>query len=829
MAEAKLRTERGEGKAQAPAASGSRGFTNGSQVTPSGDRVGRTNGLARGRVNGLTNGLTNGVTNGLTNGLTNGRRSRNPGLTNGLTNGVTNGLADGFTNGSGAVNGFRISSGSRRMSRQPADVRRKMFMVAALVLIIMVIPYALVYAFPPAEVEVDGYFMDWLKATVYEDTPDSEVPDVSISAYATKYDARGSYFYVATDGTVMNGAEGGADGFYIFIDRDGDAGTGYLVRGLGADHMVAVIGWNGTVALQATYVFSASASQDDYAGFQRSSDPLVAFRGGEVEVGTSLVTGPSSRFSVCARHTNTTDDWSEVNFARSGPAVAVLQEFVAPEVTEGYTDERMFNLVITVKDASVDLEGLVLETSGTVVPVEVKVTRGSELLGSGAGDEIMFQEPVRLREGEPVTLSVAASFPAGSDTGSFGLSIDGAEGLVLGSNATVTVTSVQTGSRMTYVGSAPTSITVDGAFADWGTVPTSEDPLGDVVLEGVGLFANADVDISSVVAWSAGPNAYFYMSVDGRMMGGSSLPGALVRWAEPPEPAGSMPNITGEEHLFGADFAYAFIDLDGNASTGFAVGGAESAVAVSGKDGVVMSAEAFAFVDGAWVPTREVQAAADGYRLEVGAAIEALGMSVEEDYHITFMAQDWRGSEDYAAAPLPVGILAGIRSIGGVVINEVYSSVPGASNDWLELYNTASYAIDITGWTLYVNGVLTYTFPSYVLPSGGFFVTPDLNFWKGTTYVLYDSTGTLVDSITVPTWNVRSYGRTGTPDTGYDTWAWMVPTPGEINQGQIPIPEFGDLVAPLAIVPIILIVIRRARRTRGSARWDSEGNTDGST
>ncbi len=83
--------------------------------------------------------------------------------------------------------------------------------------------------------------------------------------------------------------------------------------------------------------------------------------------------------------------------------------------------------------------------------------------------------------------------------------------------------------------------------------------------------------------------------------------------------------------------------------------------------------------------------------------------------------------------------------------------------------------------------------------------------------------------MTVPTWQAKTYGRIGTPATGYNTWAWMTPTPWAINVGQVAIPEFGDIIAPLAIVPIIFFVIRRKRAAREKAEVDSEGKGDGST
>jgi flagellar biogenesis protein FliO len=40
----------------------------------------------------------------------------------------------------------------------------------------------------------------------------------------------------------------------------------------------------------------------------------------------------------------------------------------------------------------------------------------------------------------------------------------------------------------------------------------------------------------------------------------------------------------------------------------------------------------------------------------------------------------------------------------------------------------------------------------------------------------------------------------------------MKPSPGQINDGQVPIPEFGSLLLPLAIVPITFFAIMRLRK-----------------
>jgi len=90
-----------------------------------------------------------------------------------------------------------------------------------------------------------------------------------------------------------------------------------------------------------------------------------------------------------------------------------------------------------------------------------------------------------------------------------------------------------------------------------------------------------------------------------------------------------------------------------------------------------------------------------------------------------------------------------------------------------------------------------------------------LSFGKSTNFVLVDASLAVIDSINTPDWQDKSYGRTGTAP--YATWTSMTPTPGAVNVGQNPIPEFGDLILPVAIVPILLIAIRRAKSAKKSS------------
>jgi hypothetical protein len=127
-----------------------------------------------------------------------------------------------------------------------------------------------------------------------------------------------------------------------------------------------------------------------------------------------------------------------------------------------------------------------------------------------------------------------------------------------------------------------------------------------------------------------------------------------------------------------------------------------------------------------------------------------------------------------------------------------------------------------------VNDILVYEFDDgFTLDSGEIWAsTPTLDFGKGITFELLDASGETIDSIVLPFWQARSFGRIGTPEDEYSEWDWMDSTPGEINIGQVPIPEFESVVMPLAIVTIMFFAIRRRRREH-TTEENPEGETDG--
>ena len=761
-----------------------------------------------GRVNGITNGRTNGVyrrtglVNGLTNGETNGKRS-------GRRLGKVNGITNGFVNGSGAVNGFRLSYQHRRFSSRPANLKKRLVVIAIIVALVVGVPYALVYAFPEEHVTIDGNFLDWSKAHMYKDTPDSDDPDIAIAAYAVKHDASGSYFYIETDGELFTGRDDGADAFYIFVDRDNNPLSGYSVRGIGADIVSEIVGWNGEIEHQETYIFNSTAARNDFAGFESVYASSTAFDGGRLETSTPAVITDLSKVVVVSRSTNYRSDMSDVNFRTGGASLAVLEDHDAPDVIVGTGDRHVLSLQFTAKGSQARVESLTFDFLGNHTPLYIKAIDGQRVLGVSSGKTIDLVEPLVIRNGETMDLDIVAEFAFNTSYGSFGLRLNSDEGVGTAQDLSWVIDRTQTGSLVSYLSYVPKDIAIDGAFADWSSRVPISDELGDAYSEEAADYKSGDVDLRTVKIASTSDVASFYMSVNGTILGGTSVPSALVRFVTPGPPA---ENFTPALPVYGADFAFVFIDIDQNQSTGYEIGGAEAAIAVLGKDNQIVSSRVFKYVGDGWLDTGEASAAIDMYQLEASANYSSVGLVSGETYTVTFMAQDWSGRVDEVALALPARITAGTRAFGGVMINEIYNQAK-KPHDWLELYNTGPTPIDLTGWEIWVDGVFMYTFPSVTINPGGFFVTPDLNF--GTSpdnFLLIGSDGLLVDQITVPTWQgTNTWGRIGSPP--YDAIGTMAATPGKINKGQVAIPEFGDLLLPITIMPIMLFAIRRAKGT----------------
>jgi hypothetical protein len=141
-------------------------------------------------------------------------------------------------------------------------------------------------------IEIDGAFSDWNAVAPHAD-PKGDVADpaIDLTDFRVTNDTGSMYFLAQVDGAMMGGSgipEGklrpsgtggggggpvqlpvlaGEDSFYLFIDTDGRADTGYSGGGvpLGADYMVLVTGQYGRVIESQLHSFAGGTDRSRWS------------------------------------------------------------------------------------------------------------------------------------------------------------------------------------------------------------------------------------------------------------------------------------------------------------------------------------------------------------------------------------------------------------------------------------------------------------------------------------------------------------------------------------------------------------------------------------
>ncbi len=160
-----------------------------------------------------------------------------------------------------------------------------------------------------------------------------------------------------------------------------------------------------------------------------------------------------------------------------------------------------------------------------------------------------------------------------------------------------------------------------------------------------------------------------------------------------------------------------------------------------------------------------------------GASITASGSTVQyfiyAENNNVGMFSPVRAEHEFYSIPVTT------TSSSDIVMNEIYSRGTTADPDWIEMYNSSSSPIDISGYKIYDSGGEGGTKPKKELPAGsvvpshGVFVvvTDDTSASgfglssSGEKVWLENSAGVVIDSVTFPALTVsQSYGRL--PDGG---------------------------------------------------------------
>ena len=578
---------------------------------------GRTNGLG-GRTNGMANGM-GGRTNGLggrTNGMTNGMGGRTNGLTNGLgrTNGLTNGLGSG-----GPV------MRSRRMDDSAISPFRISLIIVVAFIIMVPASFLLVSQNEAAYsgIRADGDFSDWDDSTMYPDSEQHAVASLDIVTCSVGTNDAGSLFLYAAARDNWMSATNYADGLMAFIDSDGNPATGYTVQGLGADYLVDVYGWNGAIQGKRLGIFSGQDQLNWSAWNWRGIN--AAFKLTELEAGISntvIQIQPTHSILFMTVRGDASADICDAAIGLGRGSLAVKQ---IPGDQNG----------ILASDQAMTLE---LSAIGSAVEVT-----SIDFAYSGIAAPTVSGLPATVQPGTPVTLSVTAPL-AGISGGTF---------VELGVSG-VTCSGVPTilGKPLSaYAHSAPGTVRIDGAFADWNAVPKSTDPAD---------AENPNIDIGQHAAVNSTLSAFFYLKVSdtGKMLGGSIPQARSVTTPGPVEPGepGQPGTPTPPPRVTGEDITRIYIDTK---SGGQSIGGigADYMVEVKGKNGRITGRTLYSLPGKTFV--MNIDAANNIGELEVSVPMANIGFTSNLTYFME--STDWKKGQDRTAVASTASV-TGTRS-----------------------------------------------------------------------------------------------------------------------------------------------------------------------
>ncbi len=808
---------------------------------PDRDRLGLTNGNGLARPGDRGAGFTNGV--GRTNGLVNGI-GRTNGLTNGLTNGFTNGR--GRTNGTGVINGFingTMRGGLRRNRLGVITQRDLRYGVSLVVLFLLLLaPIAVLLSAPPkspTRIILDADFSDWTAAPAIAFLNDPvAAPDGNDNIHLVKYSAfeeNGFLSFAVSVGGIVLGDNEGVDVVHAFIDSDGNPGTGYRAREIGADYMIGVSGSNNSVAQAVLYKFTG-ADPRNWSGWDRagsaaaatSRTPITWEAAGrdaanlEIQVqldANDVLLDPAASFLIQLTDPAGSEVSSSVHFGLALRALLVTQEAATPVVQR--TGDALARLTFRSFGDDVDVTNVSLR--------KLRVPAGVTWFSLGA---------FSAQLGVPESKTVPVRFTTPGDYVSARVE---PAGVATGEDVPITVAGPDI---VAYLGAAPADHRVDGYFGDWTSV--------SVAATGV---PNPNIDIGHYAAAREGSTAFVYADVEGSVLGGSISPERLL----PPHPTtgGGQAGPPAPLPLrVGEDAFLAFLQLNTSRPVGHPALGiyADYYLDIRGQYGEVVSKQAYEWTTGGWAPSsRAVEVANDGSRMEASLNLTGLATDVMA---VAIESSDWGRYTDVTGVYSflrDVGI-GGTRGTPGPIVMDVpgnqkyYFHNTDHSTETACTYNKVADTTHGPGPVVtitlapgedacwYIDETTGTTIPAGTwetlldISSGGSGAAYDVEFdiWDLSTHGI----DTVIGSCT----NVQDFGddrncqvtgvaeqtigstqvvRVSVTNSGSGPTVSIqidgADTTGD-SRATLPIPEFQDLFVPVAIVGFIYLVGRRRRR-----------------
>ncbi len=486
----------------------------------------------RGKLFHAKNG-GNGV--GLINGfgMMNGKS-----IINGLSMDFKHGFRNGIINGSGLVNGTRkgVYGGKGKTPRY-----LRFFTALIIILILIYTPLLGTILFEKKyPFRVDGNFGEWQSVMPYYALK-SYVPgymDITLLKFHISHN--GVYFFIETREAMFTNASG----IYIFIDGDMNSYTGYLVSGIGADYMVEIYGWNQTVRGASFYIFNSS-NQKSFSGFESMFSIPTALRGNKLE---GFIAHKITTFRTYVITTDYSGRHDMTYIPVEGRERAIVLEDNDAHLIKLGEKISLLKINIYTYGKDMKIKNITFDYYGTSTPFDMKdmylyLDDGNGIFDSSdslIGADWTIKEKryvffgnfdIQIHKNTTIFLVVRCN-----DTNA------------LEKTAMMKIASIGSDlpyyvvnriDEAIYIGRIPNNVYIDGSFDDWKIVKS--DPVGDVITPG-GTYKSSyeNVDIINYSSFN-GVSTYFYVEVNGKMMGGDDSP-ILRRFVLPDSDRDTVPD-----------------------------------------------------------------------------------------------------------------------------------------------------------------------------------------------------------------------------------------------------------------------------------------------
>jgi hypothetical protein len=598
----------------------------------------------------------------------------------GLVNGRGATSATGLVNGTGMINGTRGEAKLSESARQRRFVTRWQFL-AILAAIVVVVPafIYLSYSHETTEFVVDGNFSEWSSVDTFSPYIKSGATSIDIDEWAVVPQSGRLFMYLRTDGSMMMGSD--VSSFYLFVDLDNSQSTGYTVSDIGADYVLEIDGWNGSVQSTSVSQYSSGTDQLDWNAWNSLGSMSVSASGDQLEAmaGMPVSVPDSSRFMLLSQNAAEQNSMS-YTVPGQGGLLVIHQEPSSGIGADGTVPQSS---IVAIMRLNITCDG----ADGTINSI------------SGGTSGLTLAAPI---EGIDVYVGVNNFVDVMVDTSSVSpgtsVSLDMALATIDSTFSDVEILGEGVGA---YVGALPSSIQIDGAFGDWAGKTTAD---SDSVPN-----ANANIDIGAVGAVNDSTASYFYVSVLGTMCGGSFVP--LLKQIPS---GGGGGGIVIPTRKTGEDVLDIYVDCDLSSSTGYPISisskviGAEKKIEIRGLDGKIVSKSLFVYsAGGQWTfGSTYIDVAKDMQRIELSVSSSSLNGASSIDYIVE--TTDWRDRSDLATSvPQGTRAVSGGLPTGASINSWIIDSSTTSSSATAMSYQRKLFYDGTNFWSFYYDGANT--------------------------------------------------------------------------------------------------------------------------